>query len=163
MGMYATAILAYGYVWSYSNNNDIVSGNSTLEWQEVLAKKFSHTNPWDNFPKEFDRLPYLERDAASKQWIENHRAEINEWTKVKDDLENWYKVEVSYHCSSDDPMTYLAIKDIEFRAYQGDPVLVPDLEINPEWDAWLQRFMTDLDIDLSESKGPGWFLASHYG
>lgn len=93
-------------------------------------------------------------------WEDEHILFDNAEPGAQPEYEN---IGVGSHCSCDYPMPFIYIEDTKLRAWRGRPVEVTFNHIPPstiEWDESLSRFVEDLDIDVSEASGPGWFLVS---
>lgn len=69
------------------------------------------------------------------------------------------------HGSDEWSVPLVKITGAGHRAARGHPhqLTAGDLTVDPEWAGKLQRFVTDLGVDTSEAKGPGWFLVSWWG
>lgn len=173
MGQSTDAILAYGYVWDEEHDLFDQDEDSEDEWFETVAKKRGIANPWDMYRSSSQEaahraLPYGERDDAYKSWKTEvgFDALLNIWDEEKDKIKTEYGgVMVGSHCSCDYPMPFIAIEDSHLQAWRGSPVEVsrshiegPQLEI---WDNLLDAYVEYLGIDISEAKGPGWFLVSN--
>lgn len=170
MGQSTDAILFYGYCWDDEHvlfEEDEDSG----EWAEIVAKRRGISNPWDFYRSSGAEslqqgLLYAEQDAAFKSWEEEVGFEtmLATWREEKNKIKAEYEgVAISSHCSCSYPMPYIYIESTELNARRGFPIEVTLDHITPptaDWDESLSRFVEDLDIDISEASGPGWFLVS---
>lgn len=164
MGVSTDAILFYGYVWE--DEAELFDDNDgETEWEEFLAVRRGIVNPWDAYPQGIERLPYAEKRAAGDQWRADHRAELDEWRAAKKAIEDEYGVEIDSHGSDEWSVPLIKIAGAGHTAARGNPhqLTATDLAVDPEWDGRLRRFVDDLEIDASEAKGPGWFIASWWG
>lgn len=173
MGVDSDAILFYGYCWEDEGNplehhrqppkEDREEG-SIPAWEDIIACKRGHKNPWDHYPDEDRSLPYEERRRQSDAWIAAHNAEITAWTELTSAIEKEFGVDIGYHGSSEYSVPYLYVVDTRRRACLGEPK-----EIDPEAlvagayeDDLLRRFANELGITLPEG-GPQWWLVSYWG
>lgn len=170
MGQSTDAILFYGYCWGEEHElfeEDEDSG----EWAEIVAKRRGISNPWDFYrssgaERQHSDLPYAKQDEAYKTWEKEVGFDemLDTWNEEKNKIKAEYEgISVSSHCSCSYPMPYIYIESTDLRASRGYPVEVTLDHITPptaEWDDSLARFVDDLDIDISEASGPGWFLVS---
>jgi len=165
MGVSTNAILFYGYCWDDESELLPDEGDSS-EWPERVALARGHTNPWLAFPdEEVKKLPYPQQRTASDEWIKQHRAELDVWYEVKRDIEKEFGCEIGRHCSGDCPMPYITIAGSGKTVHRGYPetLTTSNLNISPEWDEMLERFMKELGISPPEGHSPGWWLASYWG
>lgn len=162
MGVSTDAVLAYGYVWE--DEFDLLADDES-EWEEVIAAQRGINDPWTAYPQEIERLPYEERQRKGREWTEAHRAELDAWHAAKKAITEEYGVEIDKHGSDEWSVPVVKIAGAGHTAARGYPhkLTAEDLAVNPAWDARLQRFVADLHIDVSEAKGPGWFLMSWWG
>ena len=165
MGVSTDALLVYGYVWE--EEADLFDDESgEREWTEIVARLRGIPNPWDQYPEaELAALPYAEQRARGNEWTAAHRAELDAWRDAKKAIEAEYGIDVDYHGSDEWSVPIVKIAGAGKRAARGYPqeLAGTDLAVDPEWDGRLRRFVTDLAIDTSEAKGPGWFLVSWWG
>lgn len=168
MGVSTDAKLVYGYVWedelALLPFVDEESGEQD-EWQEVIAARRGIKDPWTEFPEELDRLPYPEAERAGDEWTAAHSAEVAAWDDALKAITEEYGVGIDRHGSSEWTVPVVKIDAAGKTAARGYPqeLTAADLAVDPEWDGRLRQFVTDLNIDTSEAKGPGWFLASWWG
>lgn len=162
MSVSTNAMLVYGYVWE--DEADLLNREEEdeTEWTEVVARQRGIVNPWDAYPPEIEALPYDQRREASDQWCDEHRGALNIWNDAKQAIAEEYGVEISSHGSGEWSCPVVKILDAGWIARRGYPQNLSGEELNrnPEWDKKLADFCRDLEIDLTEAKGPGWFLAS---
>lgn len=153
MGVSTDALLVYGYVWD--DETDLLGSEDDGDhaWEEIIAKRRGLTDPWASHP-----------GGHRPDWVEAHRAEIDAWNEAKKAIEIEYGVEIDQHGSDQWSVPIIKITGAGYRARRGYPqkLVTRDLIADPDWDAKLQRFITDLNIDTSEAKGPGWFLYLGY-
>lgn len=170
MGVSTDALLVYGYVWE--DEADILGtedeegpAGDELEWSEILAGQRGIRNPWADYPAEIDALPYEEQRRQGDAWTTAHRTELDAWRDATKAIEAEYGIVIDRHGSDEWSVPVVRIADAGHRAYRGDVHAVGQdaLTVDPEWDGRLQRFVTDLSIDVSEAQGPGWFLLSWWG
>ena len=171
MGVSTDAILAYGYVWEDEtdllpvvNEDDDDDERDAENWVEVIAAQRGINDPWAAYP-DLEHLPYPEQRRQGAAWTEAHQAELDAWDAAKKAITGEYGVEIDEHGSDGWRVPFVKIAGAGHTAARGYPhkLTAEDLAVNPEWDAKLQRFVTDLGIDTSEAKGPGWFLMSWWG
>ena len=175
MGQTTDAILFYGFCWNdegesiFGENED----GENKEWFEVVAKRRDISSPWTMYRSsgaEASRrvLSYKEQDAAYKVWKDQvgFDALLDTWREELDKIKAEYgNIEVGSHCSCDYPMPYVYIEASKLIAWRGGPVEVTTDHFDADrdrWDADLARFVEDLDIDVSDAQGPGWFLVSNW-
>lgn len=172
MGQSTDAILFYGYCWS--DEDTIFEFDNEDEWYEVLAVRRGADNPWAFYKEsgaetEHMLLPYAQQSVAYEAWkVEVGFDSLYEtWKATTDAIKVEFNVEIGTHCSCDYPMPYIAIPSTETRAYRGGPKRLEHPSVYPngyedsdEWNAELKRFVEELDIDVSDAEGPGWFLVS---
>lgn len=176
MGRSTDAILFYGYCWTDESKSLIANNEdgAAEEWHKVVAKRRGISNPWDLYRSSgaeaaHRALPYNQRNVAYRDWERQvgFDALLGTWDKELDKIKAEYggAVEISSHCSCDYPMPYIYIKDSHLRAKRGSSVMVPSSHMGAAtiyWDWALSRFIKDLDIDISDAQGPGWFLVSNW-
>jgi hypothetical protein len=162
MGTSTNAMLVYGYIWD--EEVDLFEDDEA-DWEEQLAVAAGAVNPWAQFPKEIDSLPYDQRKAQGDAWREAHRAELDAWYEAKRAAADSYGVTIDHHGSSEWSVPIVSIDKAGLTAFRGSPlpVTADNLTIGADWDDKLARFVADLGIDVSEAQGPGWFLASWWG
>jgi len=172
MGVSTDALLVYGYVWEDEHDlfgepdDDDDENEERPEWDEVIARQRGIPNPWDAYPhEELGRLPYAEHRRRSDEWVAGHDVELEVWHAAKKAIEDEYDVEIARHGSDQWTVPIVKIASAGHRAHRGDAHMVDptSLTVDPAWDGKLQQFITDLGIDTSEAKGPGWFLVSWWG
>ena len=182
MGQSTDAILFYGYCWNDEGVqllgiSDGEDEESEYEWNEILAVREGHKNPWDFYREsgaeaEYERLPYSEREAAYKAWKERVGFDdmLEQWRSVCKSIKSRYNVDISTHCSCEYPMPYIYIEESKHRAWRGEGKQLDMAQwerwqqpgVYATWEQNLNRFVADLGIDLSEAEGPGWFLVSNW-
>ena len=172
MGVSTDAMLFYGYVWedeaeligSVSEDDDEAEDDEA-EWAEIIAARRGILNPWCDFPQDIERLPYDQQRAAGERWTDEHRAELDAWSAATKAISEEYGVEIDHHGSGEWRVPVVKIAGVGHTASRGYPhqLTAADLAVDPEWDGKLRRFITDLGIDASEARGPGWFVASWWG
>jgi hypothetical protein len=161
------ALLIYGYIWD--DEYDLFDDGDTDEirgdWEDRIAAAAGLVNPWDRFPEEIDRLPRDQRTAQANAWKAEHRAELDAWYEAQRRAVSSYGVTVDHHGSDEWSCPIVKITDAGKTASRGYPLLVTgeDLQVGGNWNDKLTRFVTDLGIDVSEAKGPGWFIVSYWG
>jgi hypothetical protein len=177
MGVSTDAMLVYGYVWGDEHDlfrsvsdddedrDEDEDDDSSGEWEEIIAARRGIANPWDSYPQIIERLPYPDRERRGKEWTDEHRAELDAWHAAKKAIAEEYGVDIDSHGSGEWSCPVVKIAGAGHTAARGYPhkLTVGDLAVDPGWDGKLQRFVTDLGIDTSEAKGPGWFIASWWG
>lgn len=163
MGVSTDAMLFYGYVWE--DEAELFDGDDETEWEEIIAVRRGTANPWDAYPQEIERLPYDEKRREGDRWTTEHRAELDAWYAARKAISAEYGVEIDRHGSGEWSVPVVKIAGAGHTASRGSPhqLTTADLAVDPEWDGKLHRFITDLGIDTSEAKGPGWFIASWWG
>lgn len=171
MGQSTNAILFYGYCWS-EEDTQLFGEDEDDTWEEVLAVRRGATNPWTFYREsgaeaQHNTLPYgPQQDAAYNAWKEEVGFEemYETWAATTKAIKSEYNVEVSSHCSCDYPMPYIYTHETEAR--RGFPQSIDIAELNQSpinyWNDELARFVKELDIDISEAEGPGWFLVSNW-
>lgn len=178
MGQSTDAILFYGYTWP-DEHGPLFDDEGERDWEEVLAVRRGISNPWAFYKDSgteaaHNDLPYKDQRHAYEAW----KAEVGfdallaEWDAAKEAVKSEFNVRVSSHCSCDFPIPYIYIKGTEIRASRGfaEEVDVIRLTEAPfdEWNDELDRFIAELDIDMSTPEygdppvGPGWFLVSNW-
>lgn len=93
----------------------------------------------------------------------------NGWSEAYDNSQEdnvtYPGTSLDYHCSSDEPIYYLAIDVSETTAYRGHPKQLDRLTLaySPleEWEGTLREAATYFGIDLLDQK-PAWYLVSYY-
>ncbi len=171
MGQSTNAILFYGYVWD--DETDLWDRDDHDYWFEAVAKRRGISSPWDFYREsgaeaQHNALRYEDQKNAYYYWKEQvgFEALLAEWDAAKDAIKAEHpSIDVGSHCSCDFPMPYIFVSDTKQNASRGYPVAVDTDKVSdtrPEWDEALTAFVTDLDIDISEAQGPGWFLVSNW-
>lgn len=145
MGTSTNAILFYGYVWK--EEAELCEDN---EWIDVVLAKRGVKDP-------YAVIPYVKpSEVDSSAYFEAKRL-----------LEEEIGCDIGFHCSGAYAIPYVFITDSEITAYRGDAVKVASAQLivssNPSWAEKLDAFVQELEIDLSEAQGPGWFLVSYWG
>lgn len=164
MGISTDALLVYGYIWD--DEHDLFGEDSAGEWEDRIARQRGISNPWDTYPEqEFSQLPYDQKRAAGERWRNDNRDALDAWYAAKKAISEEYGVRVGRHDSDEWSVPILKIEGAGLTVARGypKPVTAEALAVGADWDDKLRRFITDLDIDVSEAKGPGWFLASWWG
>ena len=163
MGVSTDAVLVYGYVWKDEDTE--LFEDDDREWDEILLTRRGMQSPWDAFPEGLESLPYAEQNAAAGRWKAEHRADLDAWYAAKKAIRAEYGVEIDQYCSGECSIPIIKIEGAGYTVARGDvqELTAADLTIDPEWDRKLSKFAEDLEIDLSEAQGPGWFLASWWG
>lgn len=163
MGVSTDAILFYGYCWTEPTE---LFPEGKGEWEEIIAKRRGEQNPWDSAPTDlFERQPkeaYGQREVGVKSWTDAHRAELDAWHSKLKSIREEFGVKVDFHCSTDYAMPLIAAwKKI---ANRGDPENVTETSLRPnlDWDAKLNRFLQELDIQKPHDS-PQWWLVSYWG
>lgn len=180
MGVSTDAKLVYGYVWDdehdlfrsgadddedYDEDED-EDEDGGEEWEEIIAARRGILNPWAEHAEELAAIeqirPYTESRRLGDEWTTAHRAELDAWSAAKKAIAEEYGVEIDHHGSGEWECPVVKISGAGHTAARGYPhqLTAADLAADPSWDAKLQRFVTDLGIDTSEAKGPGWFIMS---
>jgi hypothetical protein len=164
MSTSADALLIYGYIWpdEYNLFGDDVHNDA---WETRLAVATGSVDPWATRLKEIDQLPCGQRHTQGMAWHSEHRAELDAWYEAKVAAVVSYGISVDYHGSNAWRCPVVKITDGSKTAACGCPeqVIAADLTIGADWNIKLDRFITDLGIDVSKAAGPGWFLASYLG
>jgi hypothetical protein len=172
MGQSTDAYLFYGLCWN--DEAELLDDNPDDEWDEIVARREGHTSPWDLYrdsgaEDEHETLPYSERQAAYEAWKRSIGFEdlYNQWSSVRDEIKSRYSgISISSHCSCDYPRPYIDSDESESQARRGSPQQIDPVTLNSAptdvWDKALDRFVNDLEIDISEAQGPGWFLVSNW-
>ena len=154
MGASTDAILFYGYVWD--DEGDLFPG----EWEEIVALKRGHKNPWDDYPSG-------ESHEMQEKWVRDHSADLDAWRAIEKAIGEELGVGVDDHGADAWRCPYLFISDSRIEAYRGSPKEIPMATLGGRgthtWDDKLQRFIDELDIDISKAKGPRWWLVSWWG
>lgn len=161
MGVSTDGILFYGFVWEdetdlFDNDDD----KDEIEWQEIIAIKRGHENPWIKYPPELENAPYsAAREANSKAWMDAHRSELDAWYEIKKKIQAEFGCDINYHCSGECPIPYISVNESRRVAHRGSPREVESLNIKPEWDSLLTAFVEALGLEVPHEK-PKWVLAS---
>lgn len=156
MGQSTNAILFYGYAWEDEHE---LFEDGEKEWQEVLAIKRGHINPWSTFP---EALNHYSKKDESDLWVANHRTQIDEWYSVKNNISEEFGVEISSHCSGNCPYPYIYAVKSRVLAYRGDVK-----EIKPEhlevknYKELLAKFVAEFNFELPHLE-PKWCLVSDW-
>lgn len=163
MGVSTDALLVYGYIWD--DEHDLFDDSESDEWEEIVAKLRGIPDPWDAYPAEIERLPYEQKRAAGEKWRTEHRAELDAWREARKAIAAEYGITIDRHGSDEWSVPIVKIADAGLTVARGypKPLTAEALAVGPDWDEKLARFIADLGIDISEAKGPGWFLASWWG
>lgn len=167
MGQSTDAILFYGYCWD--DEIELFPGDDEDddpdEWQKIVLRKRGVANPWDAYPENMINAiaDYHARRKAGEEWVAENRAAIDAWYASQKAVESEYGIEVNTHCSGECSMPYVAITGSILTANRGYPKEVdPErLAAGADWDAKLDRFVSDLGIDKPHDK-PRWWLVSDW-
>lgn len=158
MGQSTDAVIFYGYCWD--DECDLFD-DPEVEWPEIIAIERGHKNPWKFFPPEIEKLPYEQKEIASKQWCDENRQIIDGWYAIKKKIEKEFGVDIGSHCSGECSIPYVHIPESEITAHRGYPVELSNqsLQVDASWDERLDAFMKALKIERPH-KVPGWRLVS---
>src|SRR6202453_1202093 len=168
MGVNTDAMLVYGYVWE--DEHDLFSSaddddedwdeedeeDASDEWEEIIAAHRGILDRWAEHADELAEIekvqPYTEGRRLSDRWRQDHRAELDAWSAAKKAIAHEYGVVSGRHGAGEWKGPVDNIADAGHIARRGYPhqLTAADLAVDPEWDAKLQRFVTDLSIDTSE-------------
>jgi hypothetical protein len=160
MSFSSDAILFYGYCWS--EECDLIERGEYSEWEEAIAVKRGLVNPWDSCPDFHEIRDYAKRRDAENAWLAKHESELDAWRAATKAIAEEFGCCIRHHCAGEYPMPYIAIRASRICASRSNPEEVKSLEVQPDWDAKLERFITELGIEkLHES--PRWWLVSYYG
>jgi hypothetical protein len=172
MGQSIDAILFYGLVWD--EEAELWENDRHDEWIVALAKRRGITSPWDFYrdsgaEAEHQSLRYEDQKKAYYYWKESVDFEsmLKEWDLALKAIRAEHpSITVGSHCSCDYPMPFICVGETYQRAWRGTPVGVnmPQMaQANTiRWNDQLNDFIKALDIDISDAKGPGWFLVSNW-
>lgn len=128
-------------------------GDDDDDWEDVVAKAAGIEKPADAYPDEGDHS--LEAEAI--------RVKCNAWFVAKwKAVEAFWSVDVGFHCSSDDPMWYVAVKRLRWIARRGYPEKIPSDLGNPTSTEMndMRRLVGILGCKWEE---PTWWLVSLWG
>jgi hypothetical protein len=151
MGQSTDAYTFYGYCWAEEVDSDF-PGNMN-DWAEAELKASGHADPWERHP-----------GGQRPDWVAENTAAIDAWYAAKRDLVDALPFDWGSHCSSDEPMPYLFIKDTQTVADWGDPQPMPSGDVDPEWKPKLDAFLESQGIEPPEGENqPGWWVASWWG
>ena len=150
MGVSTDAMLVYGYVWD--DECELYPGADEDEWEEVVLRKRGVPNPWDSH-------------ESTPGWVQDHRAELDAWSAAKKFVAAEFGVDIDQHGSDQWAVPIVKISGAGRRAARGYPeeMTSGDLAVGEDWDEKLTAFCDEVGIDVSEAKGPGWFLLSWWG
>lgn len=163
MGQSTDAILFYGYCWDEERRSLFDDKGGQIEWVDVIAEQRGLVNPWNDYKERTD-LPYKEQRALTDKWADDHRKELDAYYASKRAIREEFGCEVDHHCSGDYPMPFVCVNDSKVHASRGTPEGVVGLDVDPEWDALLEKFMSELGISKPEGQErPGWWLVSYWG
>jgi hypothetical protein len=160
MGVSTDAVIFFGYCWEEEQR--LIEGDE--EWPTLILLKRGEKNPWGDYPKGLDDLPFAESRAAGDKWSKANRAALDAWRAKRDAVEKEFGVEVGQHCSDSCSMPYLEIVSAGFMARRGYPeeLDVSKLTEKPEWTAMLDRWLAELGIEKPQDR-PRWWLVSWWG
>lgn len=172
MGQSTDAYLFYGYTWDEEGHK--LFKDDEKEWTEVLLLSVGHPDPWTSYHEDgIDNLPYKEQGPAFEQWQQETNAQgitnreaLDNWHKAKRSVEEQSSCGIDSHCSGDYPMPFVYLKGRYFRAWRGDAQEINPNDVINVGEEDIQRlndFCKALDIDMTNAKGPGWFLVSYWG
>lgn len=161
MSRSADAILFYGYCWK--EECTLLDGDG--DWQERIATKRGHINPFDAAP-DWSRLGRNERLTAKDEWFAAHKPELDAWLALEKAIGDEFGVDIDYHCYSDLNRPYVYLKTSRVTAsWEEEKVINPaTLTVLPEWSASLDTFLAELGIAKPDGQDmPQWWLVSYYG
>lgn len=167
MGVSTDALLVYGWVWHDEIN--LLDRDSERdyeqEWPNVVATLRGISDPWGDYPARDSALSYEENDRISKQWMAEHRFELDEYRASRDAIEEELGCTIDWHGSDEWSVPIVCIKSASIQASRGSPQQIEPqaLTVDPSWDDMLATFVETLSIDTSDASGPGWFMASWWG
>lgn len=150
------ALLVYGYIWD--DEIDLIDPGK--KWTDILLAKRGVVDPYESYPGP-NAPSHDTPERARTKWLAQNRAAIDAWLKSKSDLELEYGVAIAHHGSGEWRVPIVCITDW-FCANRGYPIKLTSesLTVQTGWNAQLQRFLTDLEIDTSAAQGPAWWLCS---
>jgi hypothetical protein len=167
MGQSTDGIIFYGYCWEEEAELFEENEEESHEWPEIVAMRRGLTKPWSLYQAP-PGLRYDEENAHFKAWQQEvgFDALYKVWSEQIAAIKAEYGgVIVSSHCSCDYPMPYIAIARTELTAWRGSPIEITTDHFvgdTTNWDLTLETFVNELGIDISDAKGPGWFLVSNW-
>lgn len=168
----ADAIIFYGYCWSepcdiFGPQLDYYEPDDSdeKEWEERVAEQRGLVNPWSTMPDFRLERNYREAKPLEDAWTAEHREEIDAWYQTLRDIQKEYLPEVGYHGHYEYSVPMIFIPESKNQASYCQPKNITNLDLHSEieWDMALESFVEDLEINLDEAEGPGWFLVSEYG
>lgn len=167
MGQVPSATIFFGYAWNEEAPLFKDEDGDAKEWEELLANKRGYHNPFEQFDEEVARkLSYAEYRAAGDAFIAEHRAELDAWHQLLRDIRAEYGVDIGWSGSDEYHVPYIYVINEDFKVgdYGIEPLPPRDYTVSPpEYCERVLKFVTDLEIDFDDTRGPGWFLATYYG
>lgn len=167
MGVSTNAVLFYGYCWDEERVR-LVPEEYGGDWTHFLATRRGHKCPWDELPKRLCERDapdyvhdYIKRNEGIEAWKQENRAALDEWYAVRQAIEKEFGVELDSHCSGDYPIPYLAAKQYTARRGYPVPVDATDLAAAPDWDARLDRWLSEMGVE-KPNPAPRWWLVSYW-
>lgn len=148
MGVSTNGILFYGIVWDDEYEIFKVSDD---DWAEVLAKRRGLINPWDSAGPD-----------CNEAWVDAHRGEIDEWSKHRKQIHEEFGVDINHHGSDSWSIPYICVNESLIVARRGYPKPVQSLNCEG-YQEKIERFVRELEIDVSAASPCGWYLVSYWG
>lgn len=68
--------------------------------------------------------------------------------------------QINYHCHADHAIPFVTVTESFTMAWRGDPKVIENLEVKPDWEEKLKLFCKIMGIKWQE---PKWILASYWG
>lgn len=167
MGQSPQATIFFGYAWNEEAAPFEDEDGDEKEWEELLANKRGQHSPFEQFDEEAaSKLPYAQYRAAGDAFTAEHRAELDAWYQLLRDIKAEYGVDIGWSGSDEYHVPYIYVTGEAFIVsdYGTEPLPPRDYTVSPdEYKEKVLKFATDLEIDLDDTRGPGWFLATYYG
>ncbi len=165
----ADGILFYGYAFEDEERLFKNEEGESEEWIAIIARQRGIPDPWDDYPKGMDALPYPERRPVVDAWIAANRGAIDAFRDAKKAIKDEFGCDDGYMGDSDGgAVPYIYCDGSRIMAYDYSCRDVTDFMMSPhadqcaEWDRKLDAFMAALGLDKPHAT-PRWFLTSSFG
>lgn len=174
MGQALSAELFYGY--DLGDLTDPTTYDSLeptwmqedLDWEEELATRLGWTSvPFPSYPPEVDDYRTSSEERRAARDALRATPEYQSWSSSRDELSRLVKglgVSLATYGYHEEPGHFIKVTESRQSVcdYGSIQVKVP-LEVQPDWDEKLARFMELLELLALEGEKPAWHLNCSYG
>jgi len=157
----------------------LAAGDDEGAWWKTLLLGQGHVDPWMSAPlpptpEAIIRVPDPAEDQAIQEaylaefrtWRDDHEVEIDTWRRAARLIQDDYGVDVGWHGSTIGggtryPHLFVVGSIQSTSQWEPKPVNTEMLEPGESWVGRLERFVDDLQIDVSGAVARGWLLTAN--